>query len=72
VSWDRVIVAIVALLGLASAGASLHARATLADTQTEIATLKAQRASDLESIKEMKSDIKDIRGWMLEQRGGRR
>jgi len=71
-TWDKLLLAAAALIGIASGGASLHARATLAETESRIAVLEAQRTMDHEAISAMKAQITDIHRWMLEERSRRR
>jgi hypothetical protein len=61
-----------AWLGLvATLGASviaLYARAALADTQSRVAVLEAQRVEDAKAIEEIKSKVSQIHQWMWEDR----
>lgn len=66
--WDRLVVAVAAIVGLAGAGASLHARATMADVESRVAVLESQRKDDVARL----IRIEDKLDRLLMETGGRR
>lgn len=67
-TWDKLLIAAAALIGIASGAATLHARAVLSASESRIAVLEAQRVMDHETVIAMKIQIGDIHRWMLEER----
>ena len=58
--WDRLLVAAAAAVAVATTGATLHARATMASVESDVAVLKAQRMEDVKKMDEMRADIKEL------------
>ncbi len=62
--WDRLIIIGATLVGLLTGGATLHARATMADVEGDVKVLKSQRADaekrrgeDLDRLKRIEDKV---------------